>query len=103
MWSGNFRPAVRADGVHIDVIHTSQCPGEKTFGIWHSLIAEYGDKASISEYLADDRGVMDIDCVPGSMGVFVNGQRVPRDLLSRTHAKQVIEHALQRISSVEGS
>ena len=101
LWSGNFEPATRHDGVHIDVVHTSQCPGEKTLGMWHSLVDEYGEEVTITEHLADDRSIMDIDCVPGSMGVFVNGNRVPRDPPSRLHARQVIEDALRRIPSVD--
>lgn len=102
LWQGNFVPAIRHDGVHVDVIRTSQCPGARALDLWQSVVGEYGTEVSMDEHLADDRSIMDIDCVPGRMGVFINGERVASPV-SRLHAKQTIEQALRRIPTVDRS
>jgi len=97
LWQGNFNPGAREDGVHIDVIHTSQCPGATTLGLWQSVAAEYGPRVSFTEHVADDRSIMDIDCITGCMGVFVNGKRAPCRPVSRLRVREMIDRALLRI------
>lgn len=101
LWMGNFDPGVRDDGVQIDVVHTSQCPGATTLGLWKDVAAEYGPKVTFSEHIADDRSVMDIDCITGCMGVFVNGKRAPCRPVSPARVREVIDQALQQIPLAE--
>ncbi len=102
LWAGNFDPGIRRDGVQIDVIHTSQCPGATTLGLWQSIAGEYGPKVSFSEHIADDRSIMDIDCITGCMGVFVNGKRAPCRPISAGRVREIIDEALSRIPLSEG-
>lgn len=102
LWRGNFDPVVRDDGVHIDVIRTSQCPGAGTLSLWRDVAEEYGARVTFSEHVADDRSIMDIDCVTGCMGVFVNGKRAPCRPVSSDRARQMIDEALARIPLVPG-
>ncbi|MBD3647281.1 MAG: GNAT family N-acetyltransferase [Pseudomonadales bacterium] len=97
LWSGNFEPTVRDDGVHVDVIHTSQCPGATTLGLWQEIAGEYGPRVSFAEHLADDRSIMDIDCLTGCMGVFVNGKRAPCRPISADKVRDLLDEALSRI------
>ncbi len=101
IWLGNFRPRVRTDGVHIDVIHTSQCPGIDTLGLWQKAAVGYGGQVSFAEHNADDRSQMDIDCAAGCMGVFVNGKRAPCRPISSNQIKRIISDALLRIPAID--
>jgi GNAT superfamily N-acetyltransferase len=103
LWSGNFDPTIREDGVQIDVIHTSQCPGATTLGLWRSIAGEYGPRVSFTEHIADDRSLMDIDCITGCMGVFVNGKRAPCRPVSPQRARQMIDEQLSRIPTINQS
>lgn len=100
LWAGNFDPAIRSDGVHIDVIYTSQCPGATTLGLWQTVAEEYGPRVTFAEHLADDRSIMDIDCLTGCMGVFVNGKRAPCRPVSSNRIRDIIDEALASIRLV---
>jgi GNAT superfamily N-acetyltransferase len=103
LWLGNFEPTVRDDGVQVDVIHTSQCPGANTLGLWRMIAEEYGDRVTFAEHIADDRSVMDIDCMTGCMGVFVNGKRAPCRPVSPEQVRSLIDEGLSRIPVIDQS
>lgn len=103
IWNGNFKPTVRSDGVHVDVIRTSQCPGIGTLEMWQEVAGEYGSQVSISEHNADDRSLMDIDCSTGCMGVFVNGKRAPCRPISSDQIRKIISESLLQIPIVDST
>ena len=94
IWDGNFKPKVGTDTVHIDVIRTSQCTGSYTLDIWRDTASEFPEKVTFQEHLADDRNIMDIDCMTGSIGIFVDGERAPGYPIPKEEAKKIVEKAL---------
>ena len=97
IWKGNFKPHIREDGVQIEVIRTTQCPGLSSPEVWRSVADEYDDAVSYSEFDADSREVMDIDCVTGCAGVFVNGNRVSCHCTSTEEIRGIIDRELGKL------
>ena len=97
IWEGNFKPAVREDGVHVDIIRTPQCPGMVAPDIWRRVTGEYDDTVSYSETLAADRSKMDISCVTGCAGVYVNGNKVSCHFASTEEIRSIIDRELGKL------
>lgn len=98
IWEGNFKPHIREDGVQVDVIRTTQCPAVIAHDSWRQVTSEYDERVSFSETIADDRSMMDIDCVTGCAGVFVNGKRTSCRPISAAEIRDIIDQALAGIT-----
>lgn len=97
LWKGNFRPTIGKDVVHIDLIYSSQCWAMVMQSqSWRRVAAEFPRKVVIQEHLADDRKVMSLDCMAGSIGVYIDGQWGPPHPIGEDDMRRLIEDALSR-------
>lgn len=103
IWEGNFTPKVRTDGVQVEVIRTTQCPAVNAQELWGQVVSEYDHRVSFNEYSGDDRTLMNLQCVTGCAGVFVNGEPAPGRSITAAEIRIIIDQALAEIPAVNRS
>jgi len=97
LWKGNFRPTVGKDVVHIDLIHSSQCWGMVLQAqMWKKLTAEFPSRVIVQEHLVDDRKIMSLDCMTGSIGVYLDGVCGPSHPIDENEMRRLIQEALAK-------
>jgi len=97
IWRGNFQPTIGQEVVHIDLVHSSQCWGMTLQAeMWRRVAKEYDGKVVVEDHLTDDREVMSLESMTGSIGVYLDGHRGPGHPLDDEHARNLIEKALKR-------
>jgi len=97
---GNFKPTVGENVVHIDLIYSSQCWGMVLQAqTWRRIAAEHPGRVVVHEHLADDRRVMSLDCMTGSIGVYVDGVRGPGHPIDEPGMRELLQVALDKRES----
>jgi GNAT superfamily N-acetyltransferase len=99
IWRGNFSPTIGKDVVHVDLIHTSQCWGMfMQAQNWRRVIAEFRGQVVVRTHLADQRDIMSLACMTGSLGVYLDGELGPAHPLEEGEIRALLEEALSRKS-----
>lgn len=103
IWMGNFTPTKGESQVHIDIIHSSQCWGMVMQAhMWRAVATEFSGKVVVQEQLSDDRQVMSLDCMTGSIGVYIDGQWGPACPIAKDEMRRLIKEAVSRKGGEEG-
>ncbi|MFW9781077.1 MAG: GNAT family N-acetyltransferase [Candidatus Heimdallarchaeota archaeon] len=98
IWKGNFQPTVRHDIVHIDLILSSQCWGTwMQVEMWKQICKLFPNKVELKIHMTDDRTIMSLDSMTGSIGVYLNGYRGPGYPIDKDTIKSLIEEAISKI------
>ena len=102
IWKGNFIPTKGEGVVNIDLIYSSQCWGMVLQAqSWRAVAGEFPGKVVVQEHLSDDRQIMSLDCMTGSIGVYIEGDWGPAYPIEKEEMRRVIQMALSRKESLE--
>jgi len=63
---------------------------------WKRIAAEFLGKVIVQEHWVDDRQTMSLDCMTGSIGVYLDGVAGPGHPIDEDHMRRLIEEALAR-------
>lgn len=97
LWPGDFQPTIGRGVVHIDLVHSSQCWGMILQAVmWKRISEQYQGKVVVEDHLTDEREVMSMVSMTGSIGVFVDGIQGPGHPIGEEQAHALIEQALKR-------
>lgn len=97
IWKGNFNPTAGQAIVHIDVIYSCQCWGMVMQArSWRDVAAEFPGKVVVHEHHSDDRQVMSLDCMTGSIGVYIDGQWGPDHPIEKDEMRALVMEAVSR-------
>jgi len=63
---------------------------------WKRLAAEFPGRVVVQEHLADDRKIMSLDCMTGSIGVYLDGVCGPSHPIDENEMRRLIQEALAK-------
>jgi hypothetical protein len=63
---------------------------------WQAVAGEYPGKVAVQEHLSDDRQVMSLDCMIGSLGVYIDGEWGPGYPIEKEEMRKLIQTVLSR-------
>jgi len=97
LWQGNFKPTIGKNVLHIDLVHSSQCWGViLQVKMWERIAKDYENNVVIEDHLTDDREIMCLASMTGSIGVYLNGFPGPGHPINEKQIRGIIEYALKR-------
>lgn len=65
--------------------------------VWKTVASEFCGKVVVQTHLVDDREIMSLDCMTGSIGIYVDGKRKPADHpIGKDEMTTVIKKTLSR-------